>query len=71
MASGESQLYCLTWKKKRRIQDSVLNFYKKLIALRKDPEYKETVVYGAFGAIYEGAPQSDGLTTVSGIRRFW
>lgn len=26
--------------------DSVLNFYKKLIALRKDPEYKETVVYG-------------------------
>ena len=27
--------------------DSVLNFYKKLIALRKDPEYKETVVYGA------------------------
>lgn len=28
-------------------QDSVLNFYKKLIALRKSPEYKETVVYGA------------------------
>ena len=27
--------------------DSVLNFYKKLIALRKNPEYKETVVYGA------------------------
>lgn len=27
--------------------DSVLNFYKKLIALRKDPEYKETVVYGS------------------------
>ena len=27
--------------------DSVLSFYKKLIALRKDPEYKETVVYGA------------------------
>ena len=26
--------------------NSVLNFYKKLIALRKDPEYKETVVYG-------------------------
>ncbi len=28
--------------------DSVRSFYKKLIALRKDPEYKETVVYGAF-----------------------
>ncbi len=27
--------------------DSVRSFYKKLIALRKDPEYKETVVYGA------------------------
>ena len=28
--------------------DSVRSFYKKLIALRKGPEYKETVVYGAF-----------------------
>lgn len=27
--------------------DSVRNFYKELIALRKNPEYKETVVYGA------------------------
>ena len=27
--------------------DSVLSFYKKLIALRKDPAYKETLVYGA------------------------
>ena len=27
--------------------DSVLSFYKKLIALRKDPDYKETLVYGA------------------------
>ena len=27
--------------------DSVLNFYKKLIALRNSPEYIETVVYGA------------------------
>lgn len=26
--------------------DSVLSFYKKLIKLRKDPEYKETLVYG-------------------------
>lgn len=26
--------------------DSVLNFYKKLIALRKNPEYKDTIVYG-------------------------
>ena len=33
--------------------DSVLNFYKKLIALRKDPEYKETVVYGALKPFME------------------
>ena len=33
--------------------NSVLNFYKKLIALRKDPEYKETVVYGALEPIME------------------
>lgn len=31
----------------REDPDSVLNFYKKLIALRKDPEYRETVVYGS------------------------
>lgn len=33
--------------------NSVLNFYKKLIALRKDPEYKETVVYGALEPFIE------------------
>lgn len=27
--------------------DSILNFYKSLTGLRKDPEYKETVVYGS------------------------
>ena len=29
-------------------EDSVLSYYKKLIALRKDPAYKETIVYGDF-----------------------
>lgn len=33
--------------------DSVRSFYQKLIALRKDPEYKETVVYGAFEPVWE------------------
>lgn len=33
--------------------NSVLNFYTKLIALRKDPEYKETVVYGALEPFME------------------
>lgn len=31
---------------------SVLNFYKKLIALRKDPLYKDTFVYGAFQPVF-------------------
>ena len=29
-------------------EDSVLSYYKKLCALRKNPEYKETIVYGDF-----------------------
>ena len=33
--------------------DSVLNFYKKLIALRKNPKYKETVVYGTLEPFME------------------
>lgn len=32
---------------------SVLHFYKKLIALRKNPEYKETVVYGTLEPFME------------------
>ena len=39
--------------KEEQDPDSVLNFYKKLIALRKDPEYKETVVYGALEPFME------------------
>lgn len=33
--------------------DSVRSFYKKLIALRKAPEYKETIVYGALEPVWE------------------
>lgn len=33
--------------------DSVRNFYKKLIALRKNPDYKETIVYGALEPVWE------------------
>lgn len=29
-------------------ENSVLNYYKKLIALRKNPKYKESIVYGTF-----------------------
>lgn len=41
------------WKKESGDPDSVLNFYKKLIALRKNPEYKETVVYGTLEPFME------------------
>lgn len=34
-------------------EDSVLNYYKKLIALRKNPKYKEIFTYGSFVPIYE------------------
>lgn len=33
--------------------DSVLNFYKQLIALRKNPDYKQTVVYGILEPLWE------------------
>ena len=34
-------------------EDSIYAFYKKLIALRKDPIYKETIVYGALEPVWE------------------
>ena len=34
-------------------QDSLRSFYKKLITLRKDNKYKETIVYGALEPIWE------------------
>ncbi|MDE5716849.1 MAG: glucohydrolase, partial [Lachnospiraceae bacterium] len=33
-------------------KDSVFSFYKKLIALRKDPAYQETIVYGALEPLW-------------------
>lgn len=33
--------------------DSVLNYYRKLTALRKSPEYKEVFTYGTFAPAYE------------------
>ncbi|MDE7062075.1 MAG: glucohydrolase, partial [Lachnospiraceae bacterium] len=34
-------------------EDSVLNYYKKLIGLRKSDEYRETFTYGNFVPVYE------------------
>lgn len=33
--------------------DSVFRFYKQLIALRKNPEYKDTIVYGTLEPLWE------------------
>ena len=38
--------------------DSVLSYYKKLLALKKSPEYKETFTYGRFVPAYE---EQDGI----------
>lgn len=35
--------------------DSVLNYYRKLVAVRKSPEYKEVFTYGRFIPVYEAA----------------
>ena len=48
-------------KSDRLIRIPYLSFYKKLIALRKDPEYKETVVYGALEPFMEDRAQSNGI----------
>lgn len=37
-------------------EDSVLSYYKKLIALRKDSAYRETFTYGDFSPAYEDEP---------------
>ena len=37
----------------RKDPDSVFHFYRQLIALRKNPEYKETIVYGALEPFME------------------
>jgi len=34
-------------------KNSIFSFYQNLIALRKDPEYKETIVYGELQPVYE------------------
>jgi oligo-1,6-glucosidase len=34
-------------------EDSLLNYYKKLIALRKTDEYKELLIYGKFEPLFE------------------
>ena len=37
----------------RRILNSILNYYKKLLALRKSDEYKEVFVYGKYDSVFE------------------
>lgn len=39
--------------KQEQQDDSVLNYYKKLIALRKSPKYKELFVYGEFEPVFQ------------------
>lgn len=41
--------------KEEQEKDSVLHYYRKLIALRKSPEYRELFTYGKFEPAYENA----------------
>lgn len=40
-------------KTRKKNPDSVLNYYKKLVSVRKSPEYIETFTYGEFIPAYE------------------
>ena len=44
---------CLNVAQQEQQGDSVLSYYKRLIALRKSPEYKELFVYGAFEPVFQ------------------
>ena len=47
---------CINVAAQKEDADSVLSYYKKLIALRKNPKFLETFTYGAFVPAYEKVP---------------
>lgn len=49
--------------------DSVLNYYRKLVATRKSPEYKEVFTYGVFEPAYEDTEYVMAYYRVSDIQR--
>lgn len=49
--------------------DSVLNYYRKLLALRKSPEYQEVFTYGRFIPAYENAENIMAYYRADGNRR--
>lgn len=49
--------------------DSVLNYYRKLLALRKSPEYKEVFTYGVFESAYEQTENVMAYYRVDGEKR--
>lgn len=50
-------------------QASVLNYYRKLTALRKSPEYKEVFTYGAFAPVYGDTDSVMAFTRTDGEKR--
>lgn len=52
-------------------KDSVLNYYKKLIALRKDSEYREVFTYGDFEALYEDEPFIFAYRRINEQKEIW
>ena len=51
-----SNYACINVAAQKEDADSVLSYYKKLIALRKNPKFLETFTYGAFVPAYEKVP---------------
>lgn len=49
--------------------DSVLNYYRKLVAVRKSPEYKETFTYGKFVPVYQDTENIMAYYRVEGNQR--
>ena len=50
-------------------EDSVLNYYRKMTALRKSPEYKEVLTYGEFVPAYEETDTVMAYYRVDGEKR--
>lgn len=51
------------------VEGSVLEFYKKLISLRKDDKYKEALVWGGFEPVQQGQPGLAAFVRAGGGRR--
>lgn len=55
----------------QRDSQSVLSYYKHLLALKKSPEYKETLTYGIFNPAYDGPEKVFAFCRDDGEKNIW